>query len=484
MHDVPATTSPAPPSRPIWQRPVSRRAVLATGATGATAAALSLHRKGNDLSQILDHVRDLTHGYQGALSSERVRVAHLLRRSGFGATKAERDHFAAMGQTAATEAILNYSKTSNAALESQLPTVDLGGTPQPTAAAIQAWWLQRMAQSARPLEEKMTLFWHGLLTSGLDKAGPAQLFTQHQLFRGMALGNFDDLLKAVSKDPAMMVYLDTETNRKGKPNENYARELMELFTTGIGHYSEDDVRESARAFTGWTLGRGKQRDALTSTFVARYHDDGVKTFMGKTGTFTGDDIVDMLVPLRATAERLTTRLFSYFAYPNPEPEIVQHLADVFQKNGYNVGAVVKEILTMDAFYSPKAYRALVKSPTEYVAQTLRAVGATSVSAPAVAATGQMGQVLFYPPNVAGWPAGASWINSSTLLTRINFAAGVAQNAAPASTFKGLPGLIDTFIDGNVTPSTRDALTQAATGTGQIPVTLMYFVLATPEYQLN
>src|SRR5438132_1163337 len=271
MDDAAVATSPAPPRRPIWQRPVSRRAVLATGATGATAAALAVLWKGNDLSQILDHVRDLTHGYRGALSSERVRVAHLLRRSGFGATKAELDHFAAMGQTAATEAILNYSKTSNAALASQLPTIDLGGTPQPTAAAIQAWWLQRMAQSARPLEEKLTLFWHGLLTSGLDKAGPAQLFTQNQLFRGMALGNFDDLLKAVSKDPAMMVYLDTETNRKGKPNENYARELMELFTTGIGHYSEDDVRESARAFTGWTLGRGKQRDALSSTFVGRYH---------------------------------------------------------------------------------------------------------------------------------------------------------------------------------------------------------------------
>jgi len=286
MDDAPVTTSPAPPRRPIWQRPVSRRAVLATGATGAAAAALAVLWKGNDLSQILDHVRDLTHGYQGALSSERVRVAHLLRRSGFGATKAELDHFAAMGQTAATEAILNYSKTSNAALESQLPTIDLGGTPQPTAAAIQAWWLQRMAQSARPLEEKMTLFWHGLLTSGLDKAGPAQLFTQNQLFRGMALGNFDDLLKAVSKDPAMMVYLDTETNRKGKPNENYARELMELFTTGIGHYTEDDVRESARSFTGWTLQGGKQlRYASASQLVPRLHDAGVKTFMGKTGTF-------------------------------------------------------------------------------------------------------------------------------------------------------------------------------------------------------
>src|SRR5438552_3691534 len=486
MDDAAVATSPAPPRRPIWQRPVSRRAVLATGATGAAAAALAVLWKGNDLSQILDHVRDLTHGYQGALSSERVRVAHLLRRSGFGATKAELDHFAAMGQTAATEAILNYSKTSNAALESQLPTIDLGGTPQPTAAAIQAWWLQRMAQSARPLEEKMTLFWHGLLTSGLDKAGPAQLFTQNQLFRGMALGNFDDLLKAVSKDPAMMVYLDTETNRKGKPNENYARELMELFTTGIGHYTEDDVRESARSFTGWTLQGGKQlRYASASQLVPRLHDAGVKTFMGKTGTFTGDDIVEMLVPLRATAVRLSTRLFSFFAYPNPDQEIVNHLADTFQKAHYNVGAVVREIFTMDAFYSDQAYRALVKSPAELVAQTLKATGANARGyTAAAAAMAPMGQVLFYPPNVAGWPGGSSWINSSTLLNRINFANAAAQRSQASMTAQTLAQLSDTLVDANVSPTTRDGLEGFAAAHSADQAGLLFMVLATPEFQLN
>jgi len=486
MDDAAVATSPAPPRRPIWQRPVSRRAVLATGATGAAAAALAVLWKGNDLSQILDHVRDLTHGYQGALSSERVRVAHLLRRSGFGATKAELDHFAAMGQTAATEAILNYSKTSNAALESQLPTIDLGGTPQPTAAAIQAWWLQRMAQSARPLEEKMTLFWHGLLTSGLDKAGPAQLFTQNQLFRGMALGNFDDLLKAVSKDPAMMVYLDTETNRKGKPNENYARELMELFTTGIGHYTEDDVRESARSFTGWTLQGGKQlRYASASQLVPRLHDAGVKTFMGKTGTFTGDDIVEMLVPLRATAVRLSTRLFSFFAYPNPDQEIVNHLADTFQKAHYNVGAVVRQIFTMDAFYSDQAYRALVKSPAELVAQTLKATGANARGyTAAAAAMAPMGQVLFYPPNVAGWPGGSSWINSSTLLNRINFANAAAQRSQASMTAQTLAQLSDTLVDANVSPTTRDGLEAFAAAHSADQAGLLFMVLATPEFQLN
>src|SRR5438128_8603118 len=209
-----------------------------------------------------------------------------------------------MGTARATEVLLEYQKTSNARLEGALPAVDpSGGRGAGTGAGSLGWGSERMVETARPLEEKMTLFWHGLLTSGLDKAGPAQMFTQNQLFRKMAMGNLDDLLKAVSKDPAMMIYLDTETNRKGKPNENYARELMELFTTGIGHYTEDDVRESARAFTGWTLQGAPQRRLTTdSVFAPRLHEDGPKTFMCRTGNWTRADIVDMLVPRRATPE--------------------------------------------------------------------------------------------------------------------------------------------------------------------------------------
>jgi uncharacterized protein (DUF1800 family) len=486
MDDAPIATPAVTTSKPIWQRPVSRRAVLATGAAGATAAAIAALWKGTDLSQVLDRVRDYAHGYQGALSTPRVRAAHLLRRAGFGATSAEVDRYAAMTSAMMTESVLNYQQTSNATLESQLPTLDLTSDKGPNAGAVQAWWLQRMVQTARPLEEKMTLFWHGLLTSGLDKAGPAQMYTQNLLFRKMALANFDDLLKAVSKDPAMMVYLDTENNRKGKPNENYARELMELFTTGIGHYTEDDVRESARAFTGWTLsGNKQQRYASTSTFMPKLHDAGQKTFMGKTGNFTGDDIVDMLVPLRATAERLSTRLFSFFAYSNPEPEIVRHLADTFQQSHYNVGAVVREIFAMDAFYSPKAYRALIKSPAELAAQTLRATGSDlNAYVPAVTASAAMGQLLFYPPNVAGWPAGTSWINSSTLLTRINFVNAAAQRMQPSAPIQTLDPLVATLVDGNLSPTTRDGLHAFAAAHPTDKAGLLFMVLATPEFQLN
>ena len=488
MDEPAAELAPTPSRPPIWRRPVARRSVLAAGAAGAAGVALAALWRSGDLTQVLQRVQDLTHGYQGPFTSDRVRVAHLLRRAGFGASAAELDHYAALGTTATTEAVLNYQQTSNQLLESQLPPIDPAAMKAGGAAAgqIQAWWLQRMAGTARPLEEKMTLFWHGLLTSGLDKAGPGQLYVQNQLFRANALGNFDDLLKSVSKDPAMMVYLDTETNRVGKPNENYARELMELFTTGIGHYTEADVRESARAFTGWTLQWGNVRYGLQSTFTPRLHDAGSKTFMGKTGAFTGDDIVEMLVPLRATAERLSTRLFTFFAYPNPEKAIVQHLADTFQQKRYNVGAVVREILLVDAFYAPKAYRAMAKSPAEFVAQMLRANGITGPAGlnPAVAAMGQMGQALFSPPNVAGWPGGTSWINSSALLTRLNFANAFARKAGSTPAGKTLEQLLASLVDGNVTPSTKAGLDQLAAAHGDDPATLLYFVLATPEYQLN
>ncbi|GAC1480825.1 MAG: DUF1800 domain-containing protein [Candidatus Dormibacteria bacterium] len=462
--------------------------MLAAGTATVAAAGVAALWKGNDLRAILAGVHDLTHGYQGVLSGQKVRTAHLLRRAGFGASAAELGRYGPMGTAKATDALLGFAATSNASLEAALPAIDPAtvATGGASVASLQAWWLQRMVETARPLEEKMTLFWHGLLTSGLDKAGPAQMFVQNQLYRRMALGNFDELLKAVSKDPAMMVYLDNETNRKGKPNENYARELMELFTTGIGHYTEDDVRESARAFTGWTLRGGKQaRLATQSMFVARLHDAGSKTFMGKTGSFTGDDIVEMIVPLRATAERLSSRLFAFFVYPNPEPEIVHHLADVFQQNRYNVGSVVKEIFKLDAFYSPKAYRSLIKSPAELVAGVLKATGADHKGYVAsAAAMPPMGQVLFYPPNVAGWPAGTSWINSSTLLARINFANGATARTRSMAKPLALDQLLSSLVDGNVAPETRDQLQAFATAHPDDHAGLLFMVLATPEYQLS
>jgi uncharacterized protein (DUF1800 family) len=207
--------------------------------------------------------------------------------------------------------------------------------------------------------------------------------------------------------------------------------------------------------------------------------------MGKTGNFTGDDIVEMLVPLRATAERLSSRLFSFFGYQNPEPEIVRHLADTFQQSHYNVGAVVREIFSMDAFYSAKAYRALVKSPAELAAQTLRATGADTKGFLAAAnGMAPMGQVLFYPPNVAGWPGGTSWINSATLLNRINFANAAARRAPTPLPPQTIDQLTATLVDGNITKNTRDGLHAYETAHRDDQAGLVFMALATPEFQLN
>lgn len=351
-----------------------------------------------------------------------AKLAHLLRRAGFGASPTEMDEYRKLGLKATVDRLVEYENVDNSALENRLKQYNLDPNKR---ADIERWWLLRMIYTARPLEEKMTLFWHGLLTSAISKVGRAQpMFVQNQFFRAHALGSFPDILKGISKDPAMMVWLDLQTNKKGHPNENYARELMEVFSMGVGNYTEQDVRESARAFTGWVVRRqrtGAQQFHFESHFNPRQHDDGEKTFLGKTGNFNGDDIVDIIVQQPATGRFITRKLFSYFVYPDPTDDVLKPFVDVFTTSRYSIKAVVKAILTSDAFYSPRAYRALIKSPAELVAGTLRVLGAETNGSGLPRVLAQMGQELFNPPNVAGWPGGPAWLTSGTWLARLNFA---------------------------------------------------------------
>ncbi|MBM2831359.1 MAG: hypothetical protein HW414_411 [Dehalococcoidia bacterium] len=234
----------------------------------------------------------------------RPRIARLLRRAGFGASKTELDRFAAMGLDATVSYLLDYEKVSDADLDLRLESQKLDLSKLPN---LQRWWTLRMLYTQRPLLEKMTLFWHGLLTSGISRVGRAEfMMRQNQLFRQQALGSFPDLLNAISRDPAMLIWLDSQSNQKSAPNENFAREIMELFTMGVGNYSEQDVRESARAFTGWFLRRNE------FSFEPSQHDNGVKTFLGESGTFSGDDIVDIIIKKPATSDFICRKLFSFF----------------------------------------------------------------------------------------------------------------------------------------------------------------------------
>ncbi len=286
------------------------------------------------------------------------------------------------------------------------------------AFALRSWWLTEMLVTPSPLTEKMTLFWHNHFVSGQQKVrSPQLMYRQNDLLRRHALGNFGELLHAVARDPAMVIYLDSASNRKGQPNENFAREVMELFTLGEGNYGERDIKEMARAFTGWSI------NPETGEFLFRpfAHDDGEKTVLGRTGNFDGDAALDILLAQPQTAEFIVTKLWREFVSPSPDPAEVRRIARIFRDSRYDIRAALGALLVSDAFYATKNRAALIKSPVELVVGTLRQFNfGTGDVMPFVLTANQLGQALFAPPNVKGWPGGEAWINSSTLLARKSF----------------------------------------------------------------
>jgi uncharacterized protein (DUF1800 family) len=302
---------------------------------------------------------------------------------------------------------------------------------------LRAWWIREMATTPSPLTERMTLFWHNHFTSGQDKVPfPQVMARQDALLRREALGNFGVMLHDVAKDPAMLLYLDGAGNRKGKPNENFAREVMELFTLGEGHYSQQDVSEAARAYTGWSL------DPDTQTYLWRpnFHDDGSKTVFGESGPFDGDQMLDILLARPETATFVTTRLWREFVSDTPDAAQVASVADRFRASHYDIKVALRGLLLTDAFWRDDNRGVLVKSPVEFVVGTLRAFDISyENTAPFAAATRNLGENLFYPPNVKGWPGGQTWINSSTLLARKQFVEQMfraTETAGPRRTQSG------------------------------------------------
>ncbi|NPT44396.1 DUF1800 family protein [Paraburkholderia sp. 1N] len=283
---------------------------------------------------------------------------------------------------------------------------------------LRAWWVREMLSTPSPLTERMTLFWHNHFTSGQDKVQyPQQMAQQNMLLRRDALGNFGEMLHGVAKDPAMLQYLDGASNRKGKPNENFAREVMELFTLGEGHYTQRDVSEAARAYTGWSL------DPDTQAYVwrANQHDDGDKTVLGQTGPFDGDQVLDILLTRPETATFVTTKLWREFVSDTPDPARIAPIAAQFRASHYDIKVALRGLFLSDAFWDDNDRGVLVKSPAEFVVGTLRTfdIGYDN-TAPFAAQIRTLGENLFYPPNVKGWPGGTIWINSSTLLARKQF----------------------------------------------------------------
>ncbi|MGP6157876.1 MAG: DUF1800 domain-containing protein [Vulcanimicrobiaceae bacterium] len=471
--------------------------------------------------------------YSGAWNSRLA--AHLLRRAGFGGSPDTLARFAAMPLHAAVDALVNVPASDGlpevppdlpdesgigaAIAERVMANGTNQGDPELLALreqrrmlerrgieTVQLWWLDRMLQTPAPLQEKMTLFWHGHFTTAAIQKGvtPAEIVAQNRLFRTYALDNVRDLTQAVSRDPAMLKYLDNVLNTRAHPNENYARELMELFTLGIGNYTEQDVRESARAWTGLRIQRGSDDVILFD----RQHDSGSKTFLGKTGNFDGSDIVAIIFQQPAAARFFATKLLSFFVYSEPEPQLVDAVADTIRKHDFQLQPVMSALLRSNVFYSERAYRALVKSPVEFVVGSYQLFGITQAPPQTLAALARMNQILFYPPNVKGWPGGEAWLNSQTVLARENFAGALMGSKEVGGgtnwLFAGGIGqpddaarrLTQTILQGDVSAAAAAELAGYLGGAGTSALGALsgenfeermrgaaYLTMATPAYQL-
>jgi uncharacterized protein (DUF1800 family) len=387
---------------------------------------------------------------------DRAAAAHLARRAGFGATPAELDASVALGLDATVDRLVHYDAVDNSAMEADLARLT-SIVPPATApvydvsniTGVQKWFLHRMVNTRRPLEEKMTYFWNLHFTSGISKVNDATLLlNQNKLERTLAVGRFDDLVLEITKDPAMMIWLDNATNVKAHPNENYARELMELFTLGVDRYTQADVTETARALTGWTIAKpsGAPASQYTFFFSASNHDGGSKTILGQTGNWDAPDAIRIILSAAdaqgtISGRFLARKLWEFFAYPDPPDFVVQDLASVYVSSDHSIRAVLDALFRHPEFYEPHARGTLVRSPVEYAVAVLRQLQAqTDMSAPANNLTA-MGQFLFNPVDARGWEGGLSWMNTGTVFARASFVNGIVNNRGSAGTRIDLSALL-------------------------------------------
>ncbi len=424
-------------------------------------------------------------------------AAHLLRRGGFGGTAQQIADAVEDGLDVTVGKLINYESVSLSGLELRLERQNLDIR---TFDGLARWWLTRMIHSPRPLEERMTLFWHDHFATGASKVEDAGLMLrQNQLLRSRALGNFIDLTIEISKDPAMLIWLDNHTSRKEHANENYGRELLELFTLGQGFYSELDVYSAAKAFTGWTF----NWIPLEFRFIPEWHDDSQKDFLGRIGNWNGDDIVRIACSEFAHGRMIASKLFAYLAYENPDNEVIDPLARIYLDSGTSIRALVGAILKSPEMYSQRALWSKVKSPIDHAVIAFRQLlldndnliwslpGALAVE----------GQTLFDPPDVAGWDGGLVWINSGSLLTRMNVSNGFSRIVNPARHLAGrsvtTPNqLVDLFLEilgpVRVPGKVRDALIRYVSPDGSLPSGndllakqrgVVHLILSLPEWQM-
>ena len=394
-------------------------------------------------------------------------IAHLMRRAGFGANREQIEAYADAGYQDTVDFLLNPSKEER--MDDHLIRrfhPELSGMMGPNAPGQN--WLYRMATTSAPLQEKITLFWHSIFATGYAKVihGKA-LSDQTRMFRKFGMGNFEDLLIQLSKDPAMIIWLDNQDNHKSAINENFGRELLELFTMGVGNYTELDIKECARAFTGWTIANREymemrsQRDsdwpygriAWHFEYHPEDHDDGEKDFLGQQGPFSGEDIIRIICQQEATARFISRHLYSFFVADEPpvpewrhtppaNPEAIDHLSQVYFDSNYDISAMLRALFNSNYFQSQDSRYSKVKSPVELVAGVLRLTREFDRPRRAIIdryfQASYMGQFLNNPPSVEGWHQGTDWLDTGTLVERVNF----ASQQIGDSTKPGIRSMID------------------------------------------
>jgi len=448
-------------------------------------------------------------------------MAHLFRRAGFGATRDQLEGALQRGYADTVEDLLHPEAAP--ALEEDLiyrfyPDMKEARQIDPA----QSLWVYRMINTQRPLEEKLTLFWHHLFATGFAKLNHAKVMTnQIAMFRKHALSNFRTLLIEISKDPAMIFWLDNHTNTKRVHNENYGRELLELFSLGIGNYTEDDVKNCARAFTGWTLkntipaAQPYGRFDWEFEFRPDLHDYGEKVFLGERGNFDGTDIIDIILRQPAAAEFLAMRLYTYFVADTPDQAAIDELAHVCREENFEMRPIMRALFMSDFFQSDGAYYAKVKSPAELVASIMRTVEDFTFPKHGIRDIAlecrYMGQDLMNPPSVEGWHVGKEWIDTGILVERINFASAQVGDIDKPGVRKIIARLTamgelspDAFVDAlldlmgplRVGDNTRRALLDFASkggalrleagdrAAGQRVGEMLSLIVATREFQLN
>jgi uncharacterized protein (DUF1800 family) len=419
-----------------------------------------------------------------------VKVGHLLRRAAFGGSLPLRRELEQGGVGAALAWVAGKDQPGpdESLLQDAIAFGDID--------RVRAFRVWLALHSAQPLVQRMSLFWHGHFATGNQKLNdPRAMALQLATFDRLGLQRFDDLALAMCKDPALLRWLDNDVNTKSKPNENFARELFELFTLGRGHYTEADIREAARCFTGWHV-----RDGAFHV-QARQHDDGVKSLFGKTGNLDGGDVVAATVVRRESAEFLADRWLRFFVHPEPEAAEVAALAAVYEKSGRDVRATIGTLLASRLFFSPRALRAKVKRPADFVLGLVRALGARAAPTELAATMATLGETGCEPPSVEGWHGERAWLSPASWLLRSNFVADLLggragklapgaehlfQRATKPTDYARIAGLV--LLDGAVAKADAERLADVAANHAADPIAaareVLHAATCLPEYQLS